>query len=113
MTDLDLADGSLTGVVAFWSVIHVPDQSVPGVFAEFRRVMRPAGPLLIGFHVGDEVHQTTEGYSGRPINVESYYRPPAKVSEWLRDAGFTIEAQLVMRPDEEVPGAILFARSPA
>ena len=30
MTDLDLADGSLTGVLAFWSVIHVPDRSVPG-----------------------------------------------------------------------------------
>ena len=35
MTELDLADGSLTGVVAFWSVIHVPDHAVPGVFAEF------------------------------------------------------------------------------
>ena len=61
MTDLDLADRSLTGVVAFWSVIHVPDQSVPGVFAEFRRVMRPAGSLLVGFHVGDGMHHTNEG----------------------------------------------------
>ena len=113
MTDLDLADGSLTGVLAFWSVIHVPDQSVPGVFAEFRRVMRPAGPLLVGFHVGDEARNTTEGYSGRPINVDSYRRPPAKVSQWLREAEFTIEAELVMRPDEEVPGAIILARSPA
>ena len=112
MTDLDLADGSLTGVLAFWSVIHVPDQSVPGVFAEFRRVMRPAGPLLVGFHVGDEARNTTEGYSGRPINVDSYRRPPAKVARWLREAGFTIEAELVMRPDEEVPGAIILARSP-
>jgi hypothetical protein len=31
----------------------------------------------------------------------------------LREAGFTIEAELVMRPDEEVPGAIILARSPA
>jgi hypothetical protein len=31
MTELDLGDGSLTGVLAFWSVIHVPDHSVPGV----------------------------------------------------------------------------------
>ena len=113
MTELDLGDGSLTGVLAFWSVIHVPDHSVPGVFAEFRRVMRPAGPLLVGFHVGDEVQHSTEGYSGGSINVDSYRRPPAKVARWLRETGFTIEAELVMRPDEEVPGAILFARSPA
>jgi SAM-dependent methyltransferase len=54
MTDLDLADDSVTGVLAFWSVIHVPDHSVPGVFGQFRRVLRPGGPLLVGFHVGDE-----------------------------------------------------------
>jgi SAM-dependent methyltransferase len=113
MTDLDLADGSLTGVLAFWSVIHVPDHSVPGVFAEFRRVLRPAAPLLVGFHVGDEVDHTTEGYSGGAVNVDSYRRPPTKVARWLRETGFTIEAQLVMDPDEEVPGAILFARSPS
>ena len=85
---------------------------MPGVFGEFRRVMRPACPLLVGFHVGDEVRHTAEGYSGRSINVDSYRRPPAKVAWWLREAGFTIEAELVMRPDEQAPGAIIVARSP-
>lgn len=113
MTDLDLADGSVTGVLAFWSVIHVPDDAVPGVFAEFRRVMRPACPLLVGFHVGHEVRHTSEGYSGRPIDVDSFRRPPGRVAQWLREAGFTIEAELVMRPDEEVPGAIVIAKSPS
>jgi SAM-dependent methyltransferase len=112
MTDLDLADGSVAGLVAFWSVIHVPDRTVPGVFAEFRRVLRPAGPLLVGFHVGDETDHTSQGYTGRRINVDSYRRPPGKVADWLRDAGFTIDAELVMRPDEDVPGAVIFARSP-
>ncbi|MEP6298111.1 MAG: class I SAM-dependent methyltransferase, partial [Ilumatobacter sp.] len=54
MTDLDLGDDSLAGVVAFWSVIHVPDRAVPGVFAEFHRVVRPGGSLLVGFHVGQD-----------------------------------------------------------
>ena len=54
MTDLDLADDSVAGIVAFWSVIHVPDHAVPGVFEEFRRVLRPEGLVLVGFHVGDE-----------------------------------------------------------
>lgn len=110
MTGLDLPDHSVTGVVAFWSVIHVPDHAVPGVFDQFRRVMRPGGPLLIGFHVGDGTSHTSEGYTGRPINVDSYQREPSKVTRWLRKAGFTIEAELVLGPDEEVPGAILFAR---
>jgi hypothetical protein len=30
---------------------------------------------------------TTEGYSGRSINVESYRRRPAKFAQWMREAG--------------------------
>lgn len=110
MTDLDLADDSVVGVVAFWSVIHVPDDAVPGVFDEFRRVMRPGGCLLVGFHVGDEAVHTSEGYTGRAISVDSYRRRPRKVADWLRGAGFQIEAELTIGPDEDVPGAIIFAR---
>ncbi|MFL6100817.1 MAG: class I SAM-dependent methyltransferase [Actinomycetales bacterium] len=112
MTDLDLADSSVTGVLAFWSVIHVPDDAVPGVFAQFRRVLRPGCPLLVGFHVGDETSHTREGYTGRAINVDSYRRRPVQVARWLREAGFSIEAELLMRPDDDVPGAIIIARSP-
>jgi SAM-dependent methyltransferase len=113
MTDLDLGDDSVTGVLAFWSVIHVPDDAVPGVFEEFHRVLRPGCPVLVGFHVGDTTRHTSEGYSGRPINVDSHRRRPALVARWLREAGFTIEAELVIRPDDEVPGAIIIARSRA
>ena len=112
MTDLDLADDSVAGILAFWSVIHVPDHAVPGVFEEFRRVLRPGGPVLVGFHVGDEKRHTSEGYTGRPINVDSYRRSPRKVAGWLRDAGFTVEAELVIGPDEDVPGAVIFACGP-
>jgi SAM-dependent methyltransferase len=113
MTDLDLADDSVAGVVAFWSVIHVPDDAVPGVFQEFRRVLRPQGLLLVGFHVGDETRHTSEGYTGRPISVDSHHRRPSTMSGWLRDAGFTVEAELVLSPDRDVPGAVIFARSGA
>jgi SAM-dependent methyltransferase len=111
MTDLDLADESLVGLVAFWSVIHVPDDAVPGVFQEFRRVLRPQGVLLVGFHVGDETRHSSQGYTGHAINVDSHHRRPSQVVGWLRDAGFTIEAEMVIGPDEEVPGAVVFART--
>lgn len=110
MTDLNLADDSVVGIVAFWSVIHVPDHAVPGVFEQFRRVLRPQGLLLVGFHVGDETRRDTEGHTGRPIDVASHRRRPSRVSGWLRDAGFKVEAELVFGPDEEVPGAVVFAR---
>lgn len=110
MTDLELGDSSVAGIVAFWSVIHVPDDAVPGVFAEFRRVLQPHGPLLVGFHVGDETQHTSQGYTGRRISVDSHHRQPATVTGWLRDAGFSIEAEMVLRPDDAVPGAVVHAR---
>jgi len=110
MTDLDLADESVVGMIAFWSVIHVPDYAIPRVFGQFRRVLRPHGLLLVGFHVGDETRHTSEGYTGRPINVDSHRRRPSTMMGWLRDAGFTIEAELVIGPDEDLPGAVIFAR---
>jgi hypothetical protein len=74
-------------------------------------VLRSEGPLLVGFHVGDETHRTTQGYSGRSIDVNSHRRRPERIARWLREAGFIIDAELVMRPDEETPGAIIIARN--
>jgi SAM-dependent methyltransferase len=110
MTDLDLADASVAGLLAFWSLIHVPDDAVHTVFGHFRRALRPGGPLLLGFHVGDESRLKTQGYGGHPMKVYVYRRQPGQVAAWLRDAGFTVEAQMLIDLDESVSGAVLFAR---
>ncbi|MFD6492416.1 class I SAM-dependent DNA methyltransferase [Streptomyces sp. NPDC059944] len=110
MTNLDLDDASVVGLLAFWSLIHIPDEAVPTVFGHFWRVLRPGGPLLLGFHVGDESRLKTQGYGGHPMNVYVHRRRPDQVAAWLRDAGFTVEAQMLIDPDESVPGAVLFAR---
>jgi SAM-dependent methyltransferase len=110
MTDLDLPDASVAGLLAFWSLIHVPDDAVPAVFEHFRRALRPGGALLVGFHVGEISRLKTEGYGGHPMNVYVHRRRPDRVAAWLRDAGFTVEAQLLLDPDDNVPGAVLFAR---
>jgi ubiquinone/menaquinone biosynthesis C-methylase UbiE len=109
MTELDLPDGSVAGLIAWWSLIHIPDEEVPAVFRHFHRVLRPDSPLQIGFHVGDESRFKTEGYGGHPMKVHVHRRRPEQVAEWLRQAGFVIEAQLLTDPDDK-PGAILFAR---
>jgi ubiquinone/menaquinone biosynthesis C-methylase UbiE len=110
MTDLHLADASATALLAFWSLIHVPDDAIPAVFGHFRRVVRPGGPLLLGFHVGDRSGLKTQGYGGHPMKVHVHRRLPGRVASWLRDAGFDVEAQLLLDPDEPLPGAVLFAR---
>ncbi|MEU4805499.1 class I SAM-dependent methyltransferase [Actinosynnema sp. NPDC023587] len=113
MTELDLADDSVAGLLAFWSLIHIPDDLLPTVLAHFRRVVRPGGPLLVGFHVGDGTTLKTEGYGGHPMKLHVHRRRPDRVADLLRDAGFAIEAQLALDPDTKSPGAIVFARRPA
>ncbi|MFD0473594.1 class I SAM-dependent methyltransferase [Nonomuraea thailandensis] len=110
MTDLDLPDASVAAVLAFWSLIHVPDDAIPVVLGHFRRVLRPGGRLMAGFHAGDGSVLKTQGYGGHPMRVRVHRRRPDKMAAWMRDAGFTVEAQLLLDPEERVPGAILFAR---
>ncbi|MGK4585414.1 class I SAM-dependent DNA methyltransferase [Kitasatospora sp. HPMI-4] len=110
MTDLDLTDASMAGLVAWYSLIHVPDDEIGSVFAHFRRVLRPGGPLLLSFHVGDESRLKTQGYGGHPMKVYVHRRQPDRVAAWLNDAGFAVEAQMTLSSAESTLGAILFAR---
>jgi len=112
MTALDVADASVTGLLAFWSLIHVPDDAVPTVFAEFRRVLRPGGPLLVGFHAGTGSRLKTEGYGGHPMKVYVHRRQPDQVARWLRDAGFTITDERLPDVDPSGQSGIQFARCP-
>jgi SAM-dependent methyltransferase len=110
MTDLALPDASVAGLLAWWSLIHVPDAEVAGVLAHFRRVLRPGGPLVLGFHEGNLATHKTDGYGGHPMDVHIHRRPPARLTAWLHQAGFTVEARVTLDPGGRLPGGVLFAR---
>lgn len=50
MADLHLQDATVGAVLAFYSLIHVPDDEVPRVLAQFRRVTRPGGVVIARHH---------------------------------------------------------------
>jgi SAM-dependent methyltransferase len=110
MTELALADASVAGLLACWSLIHIPDDAFPAVLGHFHRVLRPDAPLMVGFHVGDTSRLKTEGYGGHPMKVYVHRRRPGQVADLLRDAGFSIESEWLLDPDEAAPGAIIFGR---
>src|ERR1700757_856259 len=88
MTKLALADSSMAGLVAWYSLIHVPDDELSLIFAHFRRVLRPGGPVLLGFHVGDESRLKTWDYGGHPMRVFVHRRRHDQMIAWLNDVGF-------------------------
>lgn len=98
MTALELSDQSLTAIVAFYSIIHIPDSYLPAVFAEFFRVLRPGGLSLIAFQVGDEEHHLAE-WHGHPVNMDAYLRQPNAVVKCMEEAGLVVTLQLVRSPE--------------
>ncbi|MDO3701415.1 class I SAM-dependent methyltransferase [Micromonospora sp. C28SCA-DRY-2] len=118
MTDLDLPDATLGGVVAWYSTIHLPDELLPATFAEFRRVLAPGGHLVLAFQVGDEPLHLTEAL-GHPVSLTFRRRQPDRVAELLIGAGFELRTRSVRDPEtfagrtERTPHAYLLARRPA
>jgi SAM-dependent methyltransferase len=113
MTDLRLPDASVAGLLSFWSLVHTPDDEFPAILAHFRRVLRPGGPLLLGFHAGEGSRLKTEGYGGHPMKVYVHRRQPGQVAAWLDAAGLTVEAQLLLGSADTRSGVLLFARRPS
>lgn len=115
MLALDVEDGAWGGIVAFYSIIHLPPDDLPQALAEFHRALRPGGLVLLSFHVGDErVH--TDEFLGQPVAIDFYFYQPETIEGHLLAAGFTIEARLERQPyvAVEYPSrrGYLFARKP-
>ncbi|WGW11624.1 methyltransferase domain-containing protein [Saxibacter everestensis] len=87
MTALDIADSSVSGIVAWYSIIHLPPDELPGVFAEFARILVPGGPIILAFQVGNEVVHLEQGY-GHPLSLDAYRLSPERISDLLSEAGF-------------------------
>ncbi|MGW5738400.1 MULTISPECIES: class I SAM-dependent methyltransferase [Streptomyces] len=96
MDALDLDDGKLTGILSWYSLIHTPPQDLPAYFSEFRRVLAPGCPLLLGFF-------EAEGGPVAPFDhkVTTAYRWPVDgLAELAREAGFVEIGRMLREPQE-------------
>ncbi|MFD5509678.1 class I SAM-dependent DNA methyltransferase [Streptomyces sp. NPDC127051] len=113
MAALDVADGVLGGVLAWYSTVHTPPGELPPLFAEFARVLAPGGHVLIAFKAGEEKIRLEHAY-GHPVELDVYWTPPELIADLLAGAGLEEVARLVRRPtgQEKSPQAFLLARKP-
>lgn len=110
MLALDVPDGSLGGVLAWYSTIHIDDVDLPTAFAEFYRVLRPNGVALLGFQVGDEPFVVEQAF-GETMHLVFRRRRPDVVVSALTAAGFTEYSTTVRAPlNERTPQAFVIVR---
>jgi ubiquinone/menaquinone biosynthesis C-methylase UbiE len=113
LTAVDRPDGSLAGVLAWYSLIHLPEEQLPLALAEFHRLLTPGGLLLLGFQTGDRPLHVAAPF-GHPVALDFRRREPEQVAELLTRAGLTVQAQVRRAQDEALgetaPQAFLLAR---
>src|SRR5579872_1026856 len=101
MMSLDIPDGTLAGIAAFYAIVNIAKPSLPAVFREFQRVLRPSGLLLLAFHTGDDVLHEDELW-GQKISMDFLLFPTLEIKRDLEAAGFTIEDVIEREPYAEV-----------
>ncbi|MEU9626307.1 class I SAM-dependent methyltransferase [Streptomyces luteogriseus] len=100
MTALDIADGELGGILAYYSTHHTPPRWLPTVFAEFHRTLAPGGRLMLAGHVGNGEHlRPTRAYGDHPVSYESHLLPPDRIAELLDRAGLVVTTRVVQEPE--------------
>ncbi|WP_433179233.1 class I SAM-dependent DNA methyltransferase [Actinoallomurus sp. CA-150999] len=115
MTALDVADEALGGIVAWYSVIHIPTERLPELFAEFHRALAPGGHILLVFQTGDEPLHLARAF-GHDVSLVFHRWPIDRVSDLLRQAGFTEVARMTREPTgatEKVRRGYVLAVKPA
>jgi SAM-dependent methyltransferase len=116
MLDLPYTNGSLAGVVAFYSIIHFSDEQLEQAFKEMARVLRTGGYVALAFHVGDEtVHR--EQWWDMPVVLDSRFLPVDLVTRMLEKSELeviSVEEREPYAPEVEYQSrrAYIVAREP-
>ncbi len=91
MRSLGRADGSVAGVVAFYSLIHIPRSEVVAVLTELHRVLMPRGRLLVAVHGGTSTFHRDD-FLGHTVPFEATLFSLGELVSFTELAGFSVDA---------------------
>lgn len=112
LAELPLADRSLDGAVCWYSIIHTPPAALSDGLAELRRILSPAGQVLIAFQSGHGEAVTRNDAFGTGVALTSYRHSVDDIADRLTAVGLTVHARAERRArlaHESTPQAFIFA----
>jgi ubiquinone/menaquinone biosynthesis C-methylase UbiE len=110
---LPFDDAQFDGVLAWYAIIHSAPADLASIFAEFARVLRPGGIVLLAFQAGEGTREMTHAY-GHAVELRAFLHNSESVIQDLEHVGFELEASLDRKPrDSEThsQGFIIARRS--
>lgn len=82
--DLGVPDGSLGGVLAWYSLIHTDPSLISDALTEFARCVRPGGRLALGFFTGLSLEPFDHAIT------TAWFWPVEQLQRKVEEAGFTV-----------------------
>lgn len=99
MLDLKMESGCLSGIVAFYSIIHLGRETLDELFKELNRVLRAGGHVLTSFHQGKgELHE--DEALGTPVSFNCTLFEPDEVEDAMEKSGLSVAETTIRRPYE-------------
>lgn len=103
--DLHDTPGEWGGLLAWYSLVHLPPAEIPGVLASLREALRPAGHLLLGFFDGPR----QEAFDHAVTTAQFW--PAEQMATLLEESGFSVqEVQRRANPGSRPHAAISACR---
>ena len=111
MRALPFRTGSVSDIVAFYSVIHLPMAELGAAFREFTRVLQPGGQALVSAHEGKGAIEITEFLNHKVDLAATFFSLDDLVSTAV-DAGLEIVIADSRPPyDKEGPTVRLYVEA--
>jgi SAM-dependent methyltransferase len=104
LDSLDVPDGSVGGILTWYSLIHYEPGTIRVPLLEFSRTLRPDGTLLIGFFEGPVLEEFAHAVA------PAYRWPVDDLSGELIAAGFDIVESHVRKASGQRSQAAIVAR---
>jgi SAM-dependent methyltransferase len=89
MTSLPLPDATLSGIVCFYALIHVPRPRVPVALGEMERTLARGGALLVAVHGGQGTLHADE-MVGQPADLDVTLFSLTELADLVEEAGFAV-----------------------